>query len=307
MSFGQAASRRRHEQALMTTFAVSRPRRVTRAKFTKVRTGCVTCKPHVFLSAVSPNKPHDTDGTIGKRRHVKCDEAKPHCRNCIKWAGFCNGYSTASEGIRKGESTSGEQRLARPTSSGQTDSCSESLEMQQESTPRSSVWSSPSSTTTSSPETSKREMSGATATAKSSAHWLTLDDSWWRNVMPQLVKSSTAIRVANTAVHRLATAKRYSSNAGLHDSAMAWYVQALESTRQAAAEQDTQSVVVCALFLSVFASINGDGAAAEMHLCNGQRIVDDAAGGKPEDLRKRLCHVHLLLATQVRRRRRAQA
>ncbi|PHH64418.1 hypothetical protein CDD81_4639 [Ophiocordyceps australis] len=240
---------------------------------------------------------------IGKRRHVKCDETKPHCRNCIKWAGFCNGYQPASEGIRKGESTSGEQRLAGPTSSQQTDSASESAETQQEATPRSSVWSSASSTRSPSPETSKRRL-GEAKTAKPTAE---LDDSWWRDVMPQLATSSSAVRVANTAVHRLLTAKRYSSNAGLHDSAMAWYVQALEATRQTAAEQDAQSVVVCALFLSVFASVNGDSAAAEMHLCNGQRIVDDAAGGRRQNIRKRLRHIHLLLASQVRRRRRAQA
>lgn len=37
---------------------------------TKVRTGCVTCK----------------------NRHVKCDEAKPHCLRCIKAGKQCEGY-----------------------------------------------------------------------------------------------------------------------------------------------------------------------------------------------------------------------
>jgi Fungal Zn(2)-Cys(6) binuclear cluster domain/Fungal specific transcription factor domain len=37
----------------------------------KVRTGCITCK----------------------RRHIKCDEAKPHCSNCLKSRGHCEGYS----------------------------------------------------------------------------------------------------------------------------------------------------------------------------------------------------------------------
>ncbi|KAE9373088.1 hypothetical protein N431DRAFT_438461 [Stipitochalara longipes BDJ] len=36
----------------------------------KVRTGCITCK----------------------RRRIKCDEAKPHCSNCLKNRGHCEGY-----------------------------------------------------------------------------------------------------------------------------------------------------------------------------------------------------------------------
>ncbi|KAF9871980.1 C6 zinc finger domain-containing protein [Colletotrichum karsti] len=46
-----------------------RPRH-TRTSTPKVRTGCVTCK----------------------KRHIKCDEAKPHCMNCLKTRGVCDGY-----------------------------------------------------------------------------------------------------------------------------------------------------------------------------------------------------------------------
>ncbi|KAM0323174.1 hypothetical protein ACHAQA_009024 [Verticillium albo-atrum] len=44
--------------------------RLTRTSTAKVRTGCVTCK----------------------KRHVKCDEAKPYCMNCLKSRGYCEGY-----------------------------------------------------------------------------------------------------------------------------------------------------------------------------------------------------------------------
>ncbi|KAJ0159183.1 putative transcriptional regulatory protein C15D4.02 [Colletotrichum tanaceti] len=47
-----------------------RPRH-TRTSTPKVRTGCVTCK----------------------KRHIKCDEAKPHCMNCLKTRGLCDGYA----------------------------------------------------------------------------------------------------------------------------------------------------------------------------------------------------------------------
>lgn len=42
----------------------------TRIGTRKVRTGCITCK----------------------KRHVKCDEAKPSCGNCLKARGHCEGY-----------------------------------------------------------------------------------------------------------------------------------------------------------------------------------------------------------------------
>ncbi|KAH8674335.1 hypothetical protein BX600DRAFT_457441 [Xylariales sp. PMI_506] len=46
--------------------------KLSRTSTEKTRTGCVTCK----------------------RRHVKCDESKPFCNNCLKSRGHCEGYST---------------------------------------------------------------------------------------------------------------------------------------------------------------------------------------------------------------------
>jgi hypothetical protein len=42
----------------------------SRTSAQKVRTGCITCK----------------------KRHVKCDETKPHCNNCLRNRGHCEGY-----------------------------------------------------------------------------------------------------------------------------------------------------------------------------------------------------------------------
>ncbi|KZL79470.1 c6 zinc finger domain protein [Colletotrichum incanum] len=44
--------------------------KLSRTSTRKVRTGCITCK----------------------KRHVKCDEAKPHCGNCLQSRGHCEGY-----------------------------------------------------------------------------------------------------------------------------------------------------------------------------------------------------------------------
>ncbi|QGA13506.1 hypothetical protein EYB26_001156 [Talaromyces marneffei] len=61
------------ETTLLRLSQQRRPRTSTE----KVRTGCITCK----------------------RRHIKCDEAKPHCNNCLKSRGHCEGY--ASGGNKK--------------------------------------------------------------------------------------------------------------------------------------------------------------------------------------------------------------
>lgn len=49
-----------------------KPVKFARISTEKTRTGCITCK----------------------KRHVKCDEAKPSCGNCLKRQGYCEGYAT---------------------------------------------------------------------------------------------------------------------------------------------------------------------------------------------------------------------
>lgn len=63
-----------------TSLRLSHQRR-PRTSTEKVRTGCITCK----------------------RRHVKCDEAKPQCKNCLRSRGHCEGY--ASGGNNKPKSS----------------------------------------------------------------------------------------------------------------------------------------------------------------------------------------------------------
>ncbi|EGU75186.1 hypothetical protein FOXB_14303 [Fusarium oxysporum f. sp. conglutinans Fo5176] len=62
---------------MVTTRSQDLPRKKrTRAKGSKVRTGCITCK------SVLPCR----------RRHLKCDEAKPSCFRCRKDQWACDGY-----------------------------------------------------------------------------------------------------------------------------------------------------------------------------------------------------------------------
>ncbi|KAL7787007.1 hypothetical protein V8C37DRAFT_391501 [Trichoderma ceciliae] len=55
-------------------FALDTRTRHTRRSSTRARTGCITCK----------------------KRHVKCDETRPACLNCMKWRGYCDSYSDNS-------------------------------------------------------------------------------------------------------------------------------------------------------------------------------------------------------------------
>ncbi|KAK1836841.1 hypothetical protein QBC39DRAFT_295935 [Podospora conica] len=55
-------------------FSLQHRPRATRASVPKVRSGCITCK----------------------KRHVKCDEAKPACKRCLKSLNSCEGYASLS-------------------------------------------------------------------------------------------------------------------------------------------------------------------------------------------------------------------
>ncbi|KAL7813385.1 hypothetical protein V8C26DRAFT_405795 [Trichoderma gracile] len=67
-------------------FALDSRARHTRRSSTRARTGCLTCT----------------------KRHVKCDETRPACLNCMKWRGYCDSYSdnTSSTSSSQHESRS---------------------------------------------------------------------------------------------------------------------------------------------------------------------------------------------------------
>lgn len=65
------ASNQIQTQNMATSLRLFQQRR-PRTSTEKVRTGCITCK----------------------RRHIKCDETKPQCKNCLKSRGNCEGYAS---------------------------------------------------------------------------------------------------------------------------------------------------------------------------------------------------------------------
>ncbi|ATY67479.1 C6 zinc finger domain [Cordyceps militaris] len=44
------------------------------------------------------------NATSGRKRHVKCDETRPACLNCVKWRGYCDSYADPGEDKDTGDS-----------------------------------------------------------------------------------------------------------------------------------------------------------------------------------------------------------
>lgn len=58
----------------------------------KSAAGCITCKSVISTRIVSVSNPIAL--TCFRVRHIKCDEQKPSCYNCLKSRRQCDGYST---------------------------------------------------------------------------------------------------------------------------------------------------------------------------------------------------------------------
>lgn len=148
--------------------------------------------------------------------------------------------------------------------------------------------------------------------------------SFWNETVPRLAEENSAVRSANEAVHILILAKQPSlMSADLDPSedhyggALRRYGAALREVRETSVSHDgdLRPAILCSMFFVIFEIINGDQNAAEAHLFNGQRMMDelqrsggyglDTGGSTPGDgqtksLRKELKHVLRFLALQAR-------
>ncbi|KYK59167.1 hypothetical protein DCS_00297 [Drechmeria coniospora] len=271
---GPFMSRPQPGEHMMTTFAVTKQKRATRAKFAKVRTGCITCK----------------------RRHVKCDEAKPCCKNCLKWAGFCSGYESA-ESLQSRSPKVAKNKRAEPAAQA---CCGDSSSTADDA-------SSVASTMSLSPPSHADEPVSASVSAAG------FDDVFWKQTLPRLVRDSAAVRCANMAVHALLFAKDPAPAAGCasdwsdrYERALACYGRALRIARQQASVKptDVREAVLCSMFFVIFETINEDEAAAEAHLQSGQRVLDELGPrhvtGETPRLRTMLRRVLQCVANQAR-------
>ncbi|QPG94684.1 hypothetical protein C2857_006720 [Epichloe festucae Fl1] len=263
----------------MSASPVTKRKRATRAKFAKVRTG---------------------------KRHVKCDETKPACKNCIKWAGYCGGYEAIHSHSKstKTDSSMRKPLIALPSPALDITSSPEELDI----APHDYSWQFQSSGSLSPPASVDSQSSPYTypgyaprAVASHSAttpSCTVFDDLFWESTLPQLAQDSAAIRYATLAAHTLIYAKSHDlaslgkvTGRDYYGEALICYGLALSETRKATSQQtDLREAVVCCMFFVIFETFNSDSEAAQAHLKSGQRLLSELGA---EDF-----HLHLRSALQ---------
>ncbi|KAF6820203.1 C6 zinc finger domain protein [Colletotrichum sojae] len=220
----------------------------TRNSTRKVRTGCITCK----------------------KRHVKCDEGKPHCLKCLQSRGHCEGYAF-------------EQRKD-PPKPGQY--CWDSSQVIRHAAP---------------PQAQMQlnldfldfgndlgviyfdEFVGLVSAPWTSA---ASGDDLWAVIVPQLARNSDTLRSAAMAIGALSMWHRQSPNRRLRTlsvpevpgnegdshyfNAVAHYCQSLKSQSRHASLQDT---VVLSVMLLYFESLRDNRKAALDHVNHGLSLL----------------------------------
>ncbi|KAK1996054.1 hypothetical protein LX36DRAFT_553382, partial [Colletotrichum falcatum] len=220
-----------------------------------------------------------------KRRHVKCDEEKPSCRRCVKWQGFCEGYTTggssastpgpdsdldgASPATRASKSPPAEERAALPVEVDDDDDDDDD-DMFRDPTER-----------------------------RYFDHWLAykdqlgggvFDEPLWSETVPRMCRQHASVRYAAMAVGGIAKAPRRSLNPmspaqmganGPHYAlALSYYGSAIREIRKEIhrAEMDIGSLratIVCCLLFVCFEALHGDRRAALSHIDNGRKMMDE--------------------------------
>ncbi|KAJ4153772.1 hypothetical protein LMH87_010245 [Akanthomyces muscarius] len=274
---------------LMTSFALPERPKSRRAKYPKVRTGCVSCK----------------------RRHVKCDEAKPNCNRCLKLSGVCGGYAPLRSKSCSPKITA--ESRAEDLSILELTHTTHEITSPEITTPEGGVMT---------PSTAAMKLAtppflhaklavdyfseqqgmiggGDSVFERSSTSYLChdsapvvddvgeigiLDGPFWTDTVPRLVRENLAIRYANLAIHTLIISKQPEltlqevSDLGTnhYSLALVHYGVALKEMRNANPMCDgIRAAVLCSMFFVIFEALNGDREAAESHLLCGQRLLNE--------------------------------
>ncbi|KAF6789022.1 C6 zinc finger domain protein, partial [Colletotrichum musicola] len=268
------------------TFALQKRPRATRASVPKVRTGCISCESFFRMIQRDSMRKFTNDRRLvaGKRRHVKCDEAKPSCQRCVKWRGFCEGYETSSS-ARSTPVLEPDARSTTPTKG-------LVVKIEDTSSEAYSFINYNSETILAEPTTNLFENE---TERQYFDHWLQyrnrlgggfFDEQLWNETIPQLSRQHTSVRYAIMAIGGIAQATRHSlkstspvqmgANGPHYHLALSYYGRAIREVREA--KLDTSSLrgaIVCCLLFICFEVLHGDRKAAFSHLNNGQRMMDE--------------------------------
>ncbi|KAG5925519.1 hypothetical protein E4U42_004216 [Claviceps africana] len=252
-----------------------------------------------------------SDGMCDLKRHVKCDETKPACKNCIKWAGYCGGYEAIHSHSKSTTNHSSMRKplIALPSPDLDVTSSPEELDM----TTHDYFWQLQSPAASLSPPASIDFQNSpytypcyaATSYFPATSPATAFDDVFWECTLPRLIQDSAAIRYASLAVHTLIYAKSPESaslgKATGHDyygEALICYGLALSETRKATSQQtDLREAVLSCMFFVIFETLNGDRASAQAHLQSGQRLSSELGA---DDFGQNLRNVLHYLAQQAR-------
>ncbi|KAH9989884.1 hypothetical protein F4779DRAFT_259484 [Xylariaceae sp. FL0662B] len=225
----------------------SKPK-LSRTKTRKVRTGCITCK----------------------KRHIKCDEAKPHCRNCLESRGHCEGY------------------VAKPTkkpASPPIQLCWDSKQSARSASPRMQLQLDPDSLDF---RDTRSMLYFQEFVSLVQGPWIAAasNGDLWEVTLPQLARNNNTLRHAAMGIGALSVWHRQSKNASLHAASMpalpkaeqdthyfhavAYYCHSLKLQNQRPSPHD-------ALFLSVlflfFETLRGNLKAALDHVNHGLAML----------------------------------
>ncbi|GKT45273.1 uncharacterized protein ColSpa_05454 [Colletotrichum spaethianum] len=233
-----------------------------------------------------------------RRRHVKCDEAKPSCQRCVKWQGFCEGYdtsggsltSTAAPDSKLDSKTSIDRSsILLPTKNSAANKVKFRL---QSSAPSLSV------------ELTDNLFEDLTE-RQYFDHWHAyryqlgggfFDEHLWNESIPQMSHQHASIRYAAMAIGGIAKALRQSlkptslaqmgANGPHYALALSYYGRAIREIRKATPNTSSlQAAIICCLLFVCFEVLHGDRKVVFSHISNGQKMMDELLRKCDEDSR----------------------
>ncbi|KAG5747535.1 hypothetical protein H9Q70_009786 [Fusarium xylarioides] len=258
-------------------FALETRARHTRRSSSRARTGCATCK----------------------KRHVKCDETKPACLNCLKWRGSCDGYGDAA--ATPAECTT----EPRPRSTASRSKATANSATKSRATSKIKVTTGSTAVVKARPPTIPEEPAINTICFTSSEQrsyfdeWSALsvgflsgglgDSRLWTTTMPQLTLQEPSLRYAAMAVGALRKASNVEFEASSpgnelagHNkhylNAIVYYCEALQLQAKARpTKEGLRTAMLASLLFICFEAQRGNMPAALKHITHGFSMLNELA------------------------------
>ena len=209
-----------------------------------------------------------------RKRHVKCDETKPSCQNCIKWRGYCDGYGVGGQDA--------------PTASAQPKSKNTSAKL---------IHTKKAPLIIAEPDVNSIRFANAEQRGYFDS-WTTMSVSFlsgglvqtrlWTTTMPQVTLEEETLRYAAMAVGALRIALENSTVEHLDTdnhhylNAVIYYCEALKLQSKAAVSRESlRTALLASLLFICFETQRGSLPAALKHMIHGFSMLNELAAGTP--------------------------